>query len=142
MSSDTDKAVDFILVRTMTAREVVELLLNRFPTMRDLVCTDEYCFDEPSRVYDAFAKIVRERSDDPGFMQSVVFFIDELAQSKDPLTKEILISSLLEGIAEDARLARMISRTMTPQAKSLFHDMESKVYGREPSAAEPRDRDN
>ena len=52
MSSDEHKAVDFILVRTMTPREVVYLLLNRFPTIRDLVCPDEDCFEAPTIVYD------------------------------------------------------------------------------------------
>lgn len=31
MSSDKDREGDFILMRTMTPREVVCLLLNRFP---------------------------------------------------------------------------------------------------------------
>lgn len=136
MSSDKDKGVDFILVRTMTPREVVYLLLSRFPTMRDLVCLDEDCFEAPTRVYDSFARIVRERSDDPGFIESVVRFIDELAESKDPLVKEVLLSSLLEGIAENAELARMISRSIIPQSRSLLQEVESKFYGRTPSAEE------
>ena len=44
MSSDKDKAVDFLLVLTMTPRQVVTLLLSRYPTMRDLVCPDETPF--------------------------------------------------------------------------------------------------
>jgi hypothetical protein len=63
MGSDKDKAVDFILVRTMTPRQVVRLLLSRFPTTRDLVCPDEDCFELPIIVYDSFARIVIERSD-------------------------------------------------------------------------------
>lgn len=50
--------------------------------MRNLVCPDEYCFELPSIVYDSFAKVVIERSGDPGFIQSVIPFIDELAESK------------------------------------------------------------
>jgi hypothetical protein len=133
MSSDRDREVDFILVRTMTPREVVCLLLSKFPALRDLVCPDEYCFEEPTRVYDSFARIVLERSDDPGFIQSVVLFIDELSESKDPLIYEVLISSLLEGIAVNAQIARMISRTVSPQSRSLLHEVESKIYGRAPS---------
>lgn len=142
MSSDKDEALDFVLVRTMTPRQVVCLLLSRFPTMRDLVCPDEYCFEEPTRVYDSFARIVIEKSDDPGFIQSVVMFIDELAESKDPLVKDVLISSLLEGIAVNAQLARKVSRTMSPHSRSLLYEVESKIFGRAPSAEEPRDRDN
>jgi len=40
----------------MTPRQVVCLLLSRFPTMRDLVCPDEYGFEEPTRVYDSFVR--------------------------------------------------------------------------------------
>lgn len=136
MSSEKDKAVDFILVRTMTPRQAVSLLLSKFPTMRDLVCPDKYSFEEPSRVYDSFAGIVRERSNDPGFIQSVAQFIDELAESKDPLIKDLLFSSLLEGIADSAQLARTISRSISPQSQSLLQEVESKVYGRTPSANE------
>jgi hypothetical protein len=136
MSSDTDKTVDSILVRTMTPRQVVCILLNRFPTMRDLVCPDEYCFEEPTRVYDSFASIVIERSDDPGFVQSVAFFIDELAERNDPLIKDILSASLLEGIAVNARVARMISRSISPQSRRLLQEVESKIYGRVPTGEE------
>ena len=136
MSSDKDQRVDFVLVRTMTPREVVCLLLNRFPTIRDLVCPDEDCFELPTIVYDTFARIVRERSGDPSFLHSVAFFIDELAESKDPLIGDVLVVCLLEGIAENARLARTISRTLSPKSRGLLHEVESKVYGRATSPEE------
>jgi hypothetical protein len=132
MSSDKETTADFILVRTMTPREVVCLLLSRFPTMRELVCPDEDSFEEPTCVYDSFAKIVRERSNDPGFMKSVVQFIDELAESKDALIRQVLLSSLLEGIAENAQLAQTISPRISPQSRSLLEEVESKFYGRTP----------
>jgi hypothetical protein len=69
-------------------------------------------------------------SDDPGFIESVAPFIDELAESKDPLIKEVLISSLFEGIAGNAQLGRMISRSISPQSGSLLQEVESKIYGR------------
>jgi hypothetical protein len=136
MSSDEHKAVDFILVRTMTPREVVCLLLNRFPTIRDLVCPNEDSFEDPFRVYDSFARVVIERSNDSGFIQSVALFIDELAKSKDPLTKDVLFASLLEGIADNAQVARMISRKINPHSRSLLHEVESKIYGRAPMGEE------
>jgi hypothetical protein len=136
MSSDKDTAVDFLLVPTMTPRQVVSLLLSRYPTMRDLVCPDEHCFEEPTRVYDSFARVVIERSYDLDLIQSVVRFIDELAESNDPLIKDVLISSLLEGIAENEQLARMISGSISPRSKKLLQEVESKIYGRAPSAEE------
>ena len=132
MSSDTNKEVNFVLMRTMTPRELVSLLLSRFPATRDLVCPDEGCFEMQSVVYDSFAEIVRERSDDPAFIQSVALFIDDLADKREPLVTEVLLSSLLEGIAVDEQLARMISRIISPQSRSLLHQVESNFYGREP----------
>jgi len=136
MSSDENKTVDFVLVRTMMEREVVCLLLDRFPDVRDRVCPEEYYFDLPTVVYDSFATIVIERADDPRFIQSVAFFIDELAENKDRLVQEVLIICLLEGIAAEEKVARMIERGMTPHSRSLLHKVESKIYGRTPSAGE------
>ena len=131
MSSD-NKEVDFVLVHRMTDRELVGLLLERFPNVRDLLCPDEDCFDRSAVVYDSFARIVIQRSGDPGFIQSVVLFIDELAENKSSLAQEILITCLLEGIAENAQVARMIERTLTPHSRSLLHEVEVKIYGRAP----------
>jgi hypothetical protein len=136
MSSDKDREVNFVLVRTMKDRELVCLLLDRFPNIRDLVCPDEDCFELATIVYDSFARIVIQRSGDPGFIQSVVWFIDELAEGKGPLIYEVLMSSLLEGIAENEQVARMISRKINPDSRSLLHEVESKFYGRTPSAEE------
>ena len=84
----------------MTSRELVCLLLERFPDVREVVC-DEDCFDLSTIVYDSFARIVIQRSDDAGFMQAVGSFIDELAESEGALVREVLTSCLLEGIASE-----------------------------------------
>lgn len=130
MDQDKDKTVDFVIVPTMTEREVVCLLLERFPDVRDRVCPEEYYFELPTVVYDSFATIVLERADDPRFIQSVAFFIDELAENKDRSIQEVFIVCLLEGIAANEKVARMIERTMTPHSRSLLHEVESKIYGR------------
>jgi hypothetical protein len=104
--------------------------VGQVPNIRDLVCPDEDCFELATIVYDSFARIVIQRSDDPGFIQSVVLFIDELAENKSSLVQEVLITCLLEGIAADEQVARLIERTMTSHSRSLLHEVESKVYGR------------
>jgi hypothetical protein len=141
MSSDKNKEVDFVLVHRMTDRELVCLLLDRFPNVRDLLCPGEDCFDLPAVAYGSFARIVIQRSGDPRFIQSVVLFIDELAESKSSLVQEVLITCLLEGIAEDEKVARMIESTMTPHSRSLLHEAEAKIYGRAQSAEAPGDRE-
>ena len=130
MDPDKDKTVNFVIVPTMTEREVVDLLLNRFPDIRDRMCPED--FDLPTVVYDRLATIAVERADDPGFIRSVAFFIDELAESKDRLLQELLIVCLLEGIAAYEKVARKIERTMTPHSRSLLHEVERDFYGRTP----------
>ncbi len=130
MSSDDKKKVDFVLVRTMTPREVVRLLLDRFPNDRGVVCPDEDSLDYPFAAYDRFARLVIERSSDPAFIQLVALFIDELAISKDWLVDNVLRASLLEGIADNENVARMISRHLSPHSRSVLHEVESDFYGR------------
>lgn len=130
MSSDKRKEVDFVIVPTMRSRELVCLLLDRFPDIRDRVCPDEDCFELATIVYDSFSTIVIERAGDPGFLQSVVSFINELAENKSSLVQEVLSSCLLEGIASDEQVARMMERTMTPQSRRLLQEVETTFYGR------------
>jgi hypothetical protein len=121
---------NFILVRTMTPREVVSLLLSRFPSMRDLICPDEYCFEEPTRVYDSFASQMVRKVDDTDFFESAVRFINEIAESKDPLLSEVLIISLLEGIAADPEVAQKTFGALGENARTLLREVEKKIYGR------------
>ncbi len=130
MNSDNRKEVDFVLVRTMTPREVVRLLLDRFPQDRNLVCPDYAPSDDPFGAYDRFARLVIERSGDSTFIQLVALFIDELAMSKDWLVDNVLRASLLEGIANNGKVARIISRHLSPHSRNILHQVESDFYGR------------
>jgi hypothetical protein len=121
---------DFVLVRTMTSREIVSLLLGRFPAMRELICPDEDYFDLHTCVYDSFAAEVVKRVDDQDFFKSVIQFIDDIADSKDPLLSNVLIVSLLEGIAADPEVARRVSAAADETARGLLRDVERTFYGR------------
>ncbi len=136
MDQDKEKTVNFVIVPTMKEREVVGLLLDRFPDVRERVCPEEYYFELPTVVYDSFATIVIERADDPRFIQSVAFFIDELAENKDRSLHEVLIVCVLEGIAQNEQVARMISRMISPRSRSLLHEVERSFYGRSPQDRE------
>jgi hypothetical protein len=129
---EKENGVNGVLVGTMTPREAVSLLLSRFPSMRDLVCPDEYCFEEPTRAYDYFAMEVISRAFDSDFIAAAVHFINDIAQRKDPLLRELLVTSLLEGIAANADVAQKISGAINEEARSLLHDVETKIYGRRP----------
>ncbi len=101
--------VNFVIVPTMTPHEVVSLLLGRFPAMRDLICPDEDCLDLPTVVYDSFATEVVRRVDDGDLFDSVIRFIDDIAESKDRLLNNVLVVCLLEGLASDPDIARRVS---------------------------------
>jgi hypothetical protein len=120
----------FILVPRMTPHEVVSLLLNRFPAMQGLICPDEDCFEEPTRVYDSFAAEVVRRVDNRQFIYSVGHFVNDVAAKEDPLLREVLIACLLEGIAIDPEAAKRLSDVLSENARSLLRDVEKKIYGR------------
>jgi hypothetical protein len=128
--SSNPNGVNFRVVRTMTSREVVEFLLHRFPEVRESICPDEFCYEEPTRAYDYFASEVIRRTADLDFRRSVVEFINDAAESKDPLLKVVLVSSLLEGIAAEPKVARKISVALGEKARNLFRDVEGRIYGR------------
>ncbi len=128
---DTEKeGVNFVLVPTMTPREVVSLLLDRFPAMRDVICPDEDCFSEPTIVYDSFATEVVRRVDDRDLFDSVIRFIDDVAESRDPLLNNVLVVCLLEGIASDPDIARRVSGAVGETARTLLRDVERNFYHR------------
>src|SRR6185312_7319849 len=103
------EAADFVLIPTMRPRDVVSFLLSNFPAMRNLICPDEECFEEPTRVYDSFATEVVKSLDDQQFINSVGYFVNDATAKNDPLLREVLIADLLEGIAVDPEAARRLS---------------------------------
>ncbi len=123
-------SINFVLVPTMTPRDVVSFLLNRFPETCELVCPDEDCFEQPTRVYDSFAAEVVKRVDELDFFESVTRFIDDIAESKDPLLGTVLVIDLLEGIAADPDVAGRVSRAVGENAQRLLRDVERKIYHR------------
>jgi hypothetical protein len=123
---------DFVVVRSRTPEEVVSLLLNRFPGVREIVASrDELYLAAPFHVYEILASDVRTKLDDPSFLQEVGKFIDDLVvEENDPLIGSVLVTSLLEGIAEDPEAAAQISAVIGERARALLRDVEIKIYGR------------
>jgi hypothetical protein len=130
MEKDEKNVPDFVIVPTMTPREVVSLLLDRFPAMRDLICPDEDSFNLPTCVYDSFATEVVRRVDDRDFFSAVVQFIDDVAESKDPHLRNVLVVCLLEGVAADPQVARRFSGAVGEAARGLLRDVERDFYHR------------
>jgi hypothetical protein len=130
MGEAEKEGVNFVLVPTMTPREVVLFLLSRFPGMQSVICPDEDCFEEPTRAYDSFAADVIRRVDDRQFIDSVGHFVNDAAERKDFLLRDALIACLLEGIAADPEAARSLSDVLNENARSLLRDVERNFYHR------------
>jgi hypothetical protein len=126
------KEPDFTLIRSRTPSEVLSLLLERFPGIRELAASeDELHLAEPFHAYELFAADIRSRADDPIFLRAVGRFIDELAvDQSDSLVGSVLVTSLLEGIAEDPEAAAEVSAVIGERAGALLRDVEKKIYGR------------
>lgn len=130
MGEAEKEGVNFVIVPTMTPREVVSLLLDRFPAMRDRICPDENCFELPTCVYDSFASEVVRRVDDHDLFESVIRFIDDIAESKDPLLSNVLYVCILEGLASDPDVARRVSAAVAETARGLLREVERNFYHR------------
>jgi hypothetical protein len=121
---------DFTIARTKTPQEVIALLLERFPVVGTIARLDELYLAAPFHAYECFAAYVRKRTADRNFLQSVGSFITEMADSNDPLIGDVLVTSLLEGIAEDPDAAERLSGLISEKAGRLLTDVERKIYGR------------
>jgi hypothetical protein len=114
---------DFVLSGTKTPAEVVALLLDRFPGICELVeSPDELLLAPPFHAYECFASQIHSRIDDQAFLRSVGTFINELAQSDDPLIGDVLVTSVLESVAEDPAVAEKIAAQIDENARALLRD--------------------
>jgi hypothetical protein len=130
VSSEQPPEQGWVLRRSRSSEKVVSILLRRFRSIADLLCQDEANYSYPFYVYDKFAVEVIKRIRDKSFMEEVGTFVDDLAESTDPLVRDVLVVSLLEGIASDAEAARVLKNVIRSDAKALLFDVEAKMYGR------------
>jgi len=115
----------------MTSAEAVALLVERFPMVLDLgESQQELVKTGAFYAYDRFASEAQNRVNDPNFLRLIGFFIDELAESKEPLLQELLIVSLLEKLAEEPKVAAKFEPHIGEKAKGLLKEVERKFYGR------------
>lgn len=120
----------FIWTKTLSSSEAVTMLIGKFPFMQQLI--DEDDFELPYAAYECFASEAHRRTQDPAFMKSVGAFIDELADSSDPLLRDILWVSVLGKIAEEPLVALESKKYINPKAAAMLDEVERGYYGRKP----------
>ena len=96
----------------------------------------KFCFEEP-RTNDAElqrclaqAEEVPKRLIDQEFMLSIGRFIDDLAESNDLTLTNLLVVSVIEGIASDPAAAAVVKEHIGPMAHEIMKEVETKIYGR------------
>jgi hypothetical protein len=109
-------------------RDAVSLLVSRFPALRETVDKDSL-WTSPHIAYGLLATDLLEEGTTSS-LNEVAQFVDELASSGDSLLEELLIVDLLEGIAQDANLARRLRAKIGPKSATLLERVEREFFGR------------
>jgi hypothetical protein len=84
----------------------------------------------PYYAYGIFAGQVKPRIHDDQFLKSVGLFVDELAQNTDPLLKDLLITGILERVADDRYTAATFRYYINVNAQQLLSEVEQTWFGR------------
>ncbi|MCZ2155129.1 MAG: hypothetical protein LC114_14725 [Bryobacterales bacterium] len=112
----------------MTAFEAVSLLVGRFPALKSTVDEDDL-WTSPHIAYSLLATEVLERRT-TSTLAAVAEFIDELADSGDSLLEELLVIDVLEGIAQDPDVARLLRAKVSEKSAGFLDVVEREFFGR------------
>jgi hypothetical protein len=93
---------------------------------------EQFSSDEPYYAYERLAALLVARSDDTLFFEAFCDLVDEMAQTGDPLLQDILIVSVLERIAEDARVAARLKQHIGSAGRDMLEAVERDLFGRIP----------
>jgi hypothetical protein len=117
---------------TMTKEAAVQFLLERFPGVRRrLEEAEDAQIAPPYFVYGLLASDMIENAADAKFLDASVQFIDDLAESEDPLLEEVLVLSILERLAESPDLVGTLKERLGEKARGFLLRVEQDLYGRE-----------
>ena len=115
----------------MTASDAVSLLLEKFPMMLQLVeSPDDLLIAAPFHAYESFASEIERKLHDKAFLDSAASFINELAESGDPLLENVVTVSVLERLASDPSIAAEIKRYIGTRARDWMKRIERELFGR------------
>jgi hypothetical protein len=105
------------------------MLMQRFPQLSTLFGSPA----EPGQPYYAYERLgeeIQQHYSDRLFVQSAGRFIDELALSGDSLLENLLVVSVLEGLAVDPEAARTIRLHIGKEATKMLDEVERDFFGR------------
>ncbi len=129
------KLKDGVLIKGKNDAEIdaaVELLIDRFPMLFDRVDdpNDMMEFFSPYYAYELFAMEIIENHSDASFLRDACAFINELADSGNAVLEEVLVLSVLEGLAWDLIVADKVRGRLNAKAVEIMRNVEEFYYGR------------
>jgi hypothetical protein len=115
----------------MNADTAIALLVDRFPEVLARVESPQDAFMAPPYLaYGLFAQEIVSKKQDEAFLNKASEFVDELAESGDPLLEEVLVLEILERVAEDASLANKLKAKIRERARNMMKQVEEEYFGR------------
>lgn len=114
----------------MDPGDAIALLVDRFPVLVNRVDDPSDLWAGPHFAYNLLATEALEHQSDKPFLEKVVGFINELADSGDDLLEEVLVVDVLEGVAQDPELLEAIKPKMNSKAANWLKRVETEFFGR------------
>jgi len=113
---------------TLTSTDAVSLLVSGFPTLKPIIDEDEL-WASPHIAYGLLATELLGK-EDSSLLNSAAAFIDELANSGDKLIEELLVIDILEGIAQDPKIARRLKTKIGSKSAAFLERVEREYFRR------------
>ena len=140
MNESDETRREFVLKRTCTPAEAITLLMDRFPTILKLAESSETLAEMgPYYVYGTFADEVRRRNIDQNFLKSFGLFANELSDSTDPMLRDLLVTAILERVADDPGTAAKVRPYLGPRAQAMLNQVEKDWFGRATDSIETKE---
>lgn len=120
----------------MSEREAVELLMEKFPILRQRTSSESDLFEMPHVTFGLLATELLENRDSVWLLPYAGEFCNELAESGDEILEEHLVIDVFEGVAQDIEVSKKLKRYLRPKAVEMFERVEREFYKREPKQSD------
>jgi hypothetical protein len=108
-----------------------QILRERFPEFAYIIDDPEQCDPEDTYVaYSILVEQILERKSETALLDRAAAFINELIASKEHILEQMAFIEMLEGLAQDAEVARALYPKLDPEGRDGLRETERKFYGR------------
>jgi|HubBroStandDraft_6_1064221.scaffolds.fasta_scaffold07195_5 hypothetical protein len=124
---------DAVPVPSVGPSDALRLIRARFPELSKQFGDPDNIDPETPEPYYSYGLLVKEvlkREDEAPLIQRVIDFINELALSRESLLEDLVGVELLEGLAQDRKMAATLYPRIVPAAQKTLKLIEQETYGR------------